>query len=77
MSNILDAKIKQKELVNKSNVNLKLTILATKVGLKAGQVKRRKLQKYHLSHFLGKMGLFGDDAFHNTFVYQSTYNTLE
>ena len=62
MSNILDAKIKQKELVNKSNVNLKLTILATKVGLKAGQVKRRKLQKYHLSHFLGKMGFFGDDA---------------
>ena len=47
------------------------------MGLKAGQVKRRKLQKYHLSHFLGKMGFFGDDAFHNTFVYQSTYNTLE
>ena len=54
-SDILDAKINQKELVNNSGIsnlaqnsdlNTKLATLATKAELKAEQYKIVKLQKY-------------------------------
>ena len=52
MSGILDANIKEKQLVNKSDIsglinntdwNKKITILATKAELKAEQDKTKKL----------------------------------
>ena len=75
---IIDAKIKQKELVNKSNIsnfsknsdlNTKLKALATKAELKAKEYKIVKLQTHDLCYFLGKI-FFGDDGFQNMFVYQ-------
>ena len=76
MSDILDAKIKGKELVDKSNisslvknsdVNLKLKTSATKAELKAEQDKIVKLQSHLLSYFLGKN--FCDDVgFQNVFL---------
>ena len=84
-SEIFDTKIKQKELVKKSNINnlvkisdlnAKLTTLATKAELKAEQDKIVELQTDDLSCFLGK-NLFGDRCFQNIFVYQPTLNTLE
>ena len=63
MSEILDANIKEKELVDKSNIsnlvknsdlNIKLKTLATKAFLKAEQDKIVKLQMHDLSFFLGK-----------------------
>ena len=59
-SNILDTKIKQKKLLNESNVsnlvndsdlNTKLATLATKAELKAKQDKIVKLQTHELSYF--------------------------
>ena len=82
---ILDAKIKQKELANKSDIsnivenfdlNAKLTSLATKAGLKAEQDKIVNLQIFDLSYFLGK-NFSGDDGFQNMFIYKSTLDTLE
>ena len=75
-SDILDAKIKQKELVDKPGLNTKLTTIATKAELKAEQDKTIKLQTYDLSYFLGRNS-FGDNSFQNTFVYQPKFNTLE
>ena len=49
MSNTLDAKITQKKLVNESDLNEKIKILATKVELKAEQDKIVKLERYDLS----------------------------
>ena len=60
-SDIIDAKIKQKELVDKphisnlaknSDLNTKLATLATKAELKEEQNKIVKLQIDHLSYFL-------------------------
>ena len=70
-SDILDARIKQKELVGKSELNTKLTTLATKGELKVQQDIVVKMKTYDLSYFLGK-SFFGDDGFQNTFVYQPT-----
>ena len=62
-SNILGTKIKQKELVNKSDIsnlmknfdlNIKLATLETKAELKAEQHKIVKLQTRDLRYFLGK-----------------------
>ena len=70
-SGILDAKIKQKELViksdtsnlvNNTNLNTKLTTLATKAELKAEQDKVVKLQTHDLSFLFGK-NFFGNDGF--------------
>ena len=70
-SGILDAKIKQKELViksdtsnlvNNANLNTKLTTLATKAELKAEQDKVVKLQTHDLSFLFGK-NFFGNDGF--------------
>ena len=66
MSEILDANIKEKELVDKSNIsnlvknsdlNIKLQTLATKAFLKAEQDKIVKLPMHDLSFFLGKIFL--------------------
>ena len=60
---IIDAKIKQKILVNKCNIsnlvkNYELTTkfetFATKTELKAEQDKRVKIQTHDLNYFLGK-----------------------
>ena len=73
MNNILDAKMKNKELVNKSDIsefiknsdlNEKIKTLATKSEFKAEQDKMVKLQKHDLSYFLG-INVFGDDGFQN------------
>ena len=62
-SDILDAEIKQKELVNisdisdlitNSNLYVKLATLATKAALKAEQGKIVKLQTHDLYYFPGK-----------------------
>ena len=62
-SDILDIKIKQKELVNKSDIsnlvkdsdlNQKLAILETKAELKAEQNKIAKLKTHDWSYSLGK-----------------------
>ena len=44
MGNILHAKVKQNELVDKADLNAKLVTLATKVELKAVQDKIMKLE---------------------------------
>ena len=68
-SDILDAKQKTKELVNKLNIcnlaknsdlHTKLATLATKAKLKAEQDKTVKLQTYHLRYFLGKRWWFSE-----------------
>ena len=65
-SDILDVKIKQKELVNKSDIsnlgknsdfNTKLAILVTKAGLKVEQDKIVKLKVFDSSCFRGKFFL--------------------
>ena len=85
MSDILDAKIKEKELLNKSNIsnliknsglNLKLKTSARKAELKAEQDKMVKLQSHLLSYFLGKI-FSGDVGFQNMFVYQPRFSMLE
>ena len=84
-SDILHAKIKQKELVNKSHIsnlvknsdlNTNLSTLATKAELKAEQDKIVKLQTHDLSYFLGK-NFFGDDGSQNMFAYQPALDMLE
>ena len=63
MSDVLDAKIKPKEFVSKSDISnlvknsdfiTKLSTLATKAELKAEQDKIVKLQTFDLSYFLSK-----------------------
>ena len=65
-SDILDAKIKQKELVNKSDISVlvknsdldtKLGTLARKANIKAGKDKTEKLQTQDLSYFRGNFFL--------------------
>ena len=65
-SDILDAKIKQKELVNKSDISIlvknsdldtKLGTLARKANIKAGKDKTEKLQTQDLSYFRGNFFL--------------------
>ena len=84
-SDILHAKIKQKELVNKSNIcnlvknsdlNTTLATLPTKEELKVEQDKIAKLQAFDSSHFHGK-NFFGNDGFQDMFVYQPILNTLK
>ena len=67
-SQTLDAKIKQKELVDKSaiagfinntDLNRKVAMLATKAGLKAEQDKIGKLETCDFNYFLDKI-FFGD-----------------
>ena len=63
--------IKQKELVNKSDIsncvkkselNIKLAILTTKAELKSKQERVVELQTYDLRYFLGKK-FFGNDGY--------------
>ena len=84
-SEILDVKIKQKNLVNKSNIsilvkksilNTKLTALATKTELKAVEDKILKLQAFDSSYFRVKKSV-GNDGLQNMFVYQPIFNMLE
>ena len=84
-SDILNAKIKQKESVNKcdffnlvknSDFNTKLVTLAIKVQLKAEQDKIVKLQTHVLNCTLGKK-CFGDGGSQNMFVYQPALHTLD
>ena len=74
-SDILDVKIKQKELIDKSsisnlvknsNLNTKLATLAIKAELKAEQDKIVKLEAFYSSCFHDKK-CFGDDCFQNMF----------
>ena len=85
MSDILDAKIKQKKLVNKSNafnlvqnsdLNTKIATLATKSELKVEQDKIVKLEAFDSSYFHGRT-FFGNDISQNMFVYQPKFDTLE
>ena len=73
-----DLKIKQKELVSKSDIagfinnsdlNKKVATLATKVELKAEQDKIPKLQAFDLSYFCGKSH-FEDYGTQNYLVFQ-------
>ena len=66
-SDILDTKLKQKELVKNSDIsnlikdsalNTKLETLATKTELKVEQDKILKLQRYYLSYFLGSFSKY-------------------
>ena len=66
-SNILDAKVKQKELVNKSNIsnlvkkfdlNAKLTTLATKLGNLKRLIQVNFVVKYFLVMMVFKICLF-------------------
>ena len=86
MSDILDAKITRKELLNKSDIsnliknsdlNTKLKTLTAKADLKAEQDEIKELQVFDSSYFHGKtFFFFGDDGFQNMFVYQETLDTL-
>ena len=82
---ILDERIKQNELVNKSdvsnllkdsNLNKKLGTLATESDPKAEQDIIATLQTHDLSCFLGEI-FFGDEDSQIIFVYQPTRDTLE
>ena len=77
--NLLDAKTKEKELVDKSDIsnlirnsdlNKKLSTLGTKTELKAEQDKIVKLQAFDLSYFHGK-SYFEDDGAQNYLVFQA------
>ena len=66
MGQMLDAKIKEKELVDKSaiaglinnaDLNKKVATLATKAELKEGQDKIVKLQAFNSSYFFSKSHL--------------------
>ena len=52
------------DLVNNSNLNAKLALLATKADLKAEHDKIVKFQMDDLSYFRGK-NFFDDDGFQN------------
>ena len=82
MSNKLDAKIKQKRLVNESDFNEKiktlatkeeLKILATNVELKAEKYKIITLQ---ISDFIGQ-SYFNNDASQNYLIFQPIYKLLQ
>ena len=84
MSDILHAKIKQKELVEKSSMSnlvkisdliIKLKTFAIKQQLKAAQDETVKLQTHDLIYFLDKV-FFDDDGFHNMLAYQPAVNML-
>ena len=75
-SDILDKKIKQKELVKKSDnseLATKLTTLATKTGLKAERDKIVKFRTFDSIYFHGKH-FFVMMVFENMLVYQSVFN---
>ena len=81
-SNILDAKITQKKLVNESGLDEKIKALATKeeiktlatkAELKVEQDKIVKLQTYGLSLFIGQ-SYFGYDGTQNYLVFQPLYD---
>ena len=70
MSNIFDAKIKQKKLVDKSHIsnlikifdfNTKLETWSAKAELKAEQEKIVKLETFDSIHFCGKSHFEDDD----------------
>ena len=76
-SGILDSKIKQKELVTKSNIsnivkdsdfNRKLKALVTKAELKSEQAKIMTLKTHDLNNFLGHI-CFGDYGLQNMFFF--------
>ena len=58
--------------MNNSNLNNKITTLATKAELKPEQDKIIKLKTHDLSYFLDK-NIFGDDCFQNMLVYKIFY----
>ena len=85
MSNKLDAKIKQKRLVNESDFNEKIKTLATKeeiktlatkVELKAEKYKIITLQTSDLSLFIGQ-SYFNHDASQNYLIFQPIYKLLQ
>ena len=85
ISEILDAKIKEKGLVNKSNnynlvknfdLNTNFATSATTAEIKREQDKIVKLQTHDLSYFLDK-NVFDYDNFQNMLVYQETISMLE
>ena len=80
MSDLLDGKIKQKELVNQSDIsnsdlNTKL-LITTKAELKAGQDKIVQLQEFDPLYFYDNF-FFCDDGLQNMFAYQAIFHTLE
>ena len=77
--------MKQKELINKSNISnlvnnsdlsTKLAALEKKAKLKIEQGKLVKLQVLYSGYFDGK-NIFVDDRFQNVFVCHTTFNMLE
>ena len=89
MSEILNTKIKENGLLEKSDIsnvikisdlNAKLTTLATKAKLKAEHDKLLILQGFDLIYFgKDRKNFFGKDGFQNVFFYQVTLvnvNTL-
>ena len=75
-SDILDAKIKQNKLVDKSDLEAKLATSATNVELKAEHDKMVKLQMHDLTSFLGKI-ILDNDGSQNMFIYQPTFNVID
>ena len=80
MSNTLDAKITQKKLVNKSDLEEKIKeeikILATKAELKPEKDKTVKLQTYDLSLFISQ-SYFVNDGAQLYLILQPLYYTLK
>ena len=85
MGEIFNAKIKGKELVNKSNfsrfidksdLDKKIAALTTKAELIAEQDKIEKLQVFDSSYFLGKVH-FEDDSTPNYLVFQPVHRYLK
>ena len=77
----LDAKTKEKELVDKSIFfNLVKNLINTKLktlAIKAEQDKIVEMQTHDLRYFLGKY-FFGNYGFQNMFIYQPTqYHRLK
>ena len=84
MTDILDAVVKGKKLVDQcdisnlvtnSDLSAKLATLAAKVELKAKQDEIMQLQAFDSSFFQGKM-FFAEDGFQKMSVYRPTFNTL-
>ena len=84
-SELIDTKIEQKELINKSDISRfinnsdlenMIKTIATKAEIKAEQDKILKLGTYNLSYFPGKK-IFRDDSSPNKFVYQPTFKMLQ
>ena len=81
MDDILNAKIKEEELVDKSNISdfiansdldKKIATVATKGKLKSEQDKLVKLQKFDASYFRGKSN-FEDDGTQSSLMFQPVY----